>query len=333
MKAPILRFYGGVNEVGGNKILLEDKDTRILLDFGMSFSLRNRYYSDPFLSPRGEDGLLEFGLLPKIRGVYKFEDSESEIDGVFLSHSHVDHAAYISFLKREIPVYCGEATATILRALGDIRIGGFEFDISGIRFNTFRTGDRIRVGSLEIEPIHVDHSVPGSYGFIIHTSAGAVAYTGDFRRHGSRPDLTEDFIGRVADEKPLAVISEGTNAIAVEVSSESEIMDKINMIVGRTSGMDLANFACADLDRLRSFYEAAKGNDRYLVVTLKQAYLLDKLSTDPHLRIPSLKDESLLIFRKTKKRYYSWEKEAMKLGEIVDSSTISKIRPSYIVSP
>jgi len=30
-----LTFYGGVNEIGGNKILLEDKDTKIFLGFGM----------------------------------------------------------------------------------------------------------------------------------------------------------------------------------------------------------------------------------------------------------------------------------------------------------
>jgi ribonuclease J len=35
-----LTFYGGVNEIGGNKILLEDKKTRIILDFGQSFTLQ-----------------------------------------------------------------------------------------------------------------------------------------------------------------------------------------------------------------------------------------------------------------------------------------------------
>ena len=35
-----LTFYGGVNEIGGNKILLEDKDTKVFLDFGMSFGQR-----------------------------------------------------------------------------------------------------------------------------------------------------------------------------------------------------------------------------------------------------------------------------------------------------
>ena len=33
-----LTFYGGVNEIGGNKILLQDKKTRVMFDFGRSFT-------------------------------------------------------------------------------------------------------------------------------------------------------------------------------------------------------------------------------------------------------------------------------------------------------
>jgi mRNA degradation ribonuclease J1/J2 len=29
-----LTFYGGVNEIGGNKILIEDKGTKVFFDFG-----------------------------------------------------------------------------------------------------------------------------------------------------------------------------------------------------------------------------------------------------------------------------------------------------------
>lgn len=325
-RGPSLTFYGGTDEVGGNKILLHDGDTKVILDFGMSFTLRRQYYSDPFLSPRGEVGLLEFGLLPRLKGVYRFEDSEPEIDGVLLSHSHMDHSAYASFIKREIPVYCGEATATILKALDEVRISGFEFDMKNLKFRTFRTGDRFRIGDLEVEPIHVDHSVPGSYGFVIHTSSGTVVYTGDFRMHGSKPELTEDLIRRASEERPVAVISEGTNAVGVEVSSEAEVKKKICKIVRQASGLVLANFSCADIDRLRSFYSAAEENNRYLVITLKQAYLLERLSADVHLEAPRLDDERLLIFQKAKKRYFSWEKEAMSLGRTVDSSEISEIQ-------
>ena len=73
-----------------------------------------------------------------------------------------------------------------------------ENDIGRIKriFKTFRTNDKIRIDSLEIEPIHVDHSVPGAYGFVIHTSEGPIVYTGDFRMHGLHSERTKDFICR-----------------------------------------------------------------------------------------------------------------------------------------
>jgi hypothetical protein len=39
----------------------------------MSFS-QKMFYSQPFLSPRGEKSLQELGILPKIEGLYKFDD-------------------------------------------------------------------------------------------------------------------------------------------------------------------------------------------------------------------------------------------------------------------
>ena len=54
-----LTFYGGVNEIGGNKILLEDKDAKIFLDFGMSFGMANKYFSE-FLQPRKCNGSWRF---------------------------------------------------------------------------------------------------------------------------------------------------------------------------------------------------------------------------------------------------------------------------------
>jgi len=41
-----LTFYGGVKEIGGNKILLEDKGTKIFLDFGMSFGRRGKFFEE-----------------------------------------------------------------------------------------------------------------------------------------------------------------------------------------------------------------------------------------------------------------------------------------------
>ncbi|HHF58898.1 MAG TPA: MBL fold metallo-hydrolase, partial [Thermoplasmatales archaeon] len=68
-----LTFYGGVGEIGGNKILLEDGDCRIFLDFGVSFSRRSKYFEE-FLPPRTANGIGDFlatNLIPDIRGVYR----------------------------------------------------------------------------------------------------------------------------------------------------------------------------------------------------------------------------------------------------------------------
>lgn len=326
-----LTFYGGVNEIGGNKILLKDGDTKIFLDFGVSLAAKKQYYSSPFLAPRNEKSLLELGLIPKIKGIYAFDEEEKSIDAVLLTHSHADHAAYISFLKRSIPVYCGETTATILRALNKTQRSGFEYDIDGIQFKTFRTGDRLSIGSLEIEPVHVDHSCPGAYGFIIHTSTGAIAYTGDLRLHGSKPEMTEEFIEKVKEACPVAVITEGTNMIGASPSSEAQVMMNIDAIVEQTPGLVLADFAKADVDRLNSFYQVAKNNGRALAVTLRQAYLLGQLADDPHLKLPNLKDEDILVFQKTKKTYYAWEKEIFKQGNVVDSTKVAEMQDKLIL--
>lgn len=99
-----LRFYGGVGEIGGNKILLEDDDKKIFLDFGMSFKQRKKFYSNPYLSPRKGDreGMIVTGLLPDIKGVYEFDPEVKQVDAVLLSHAHADHARYISFLMRSM---------------------------------------------------------------------------------------------------------------------------------------------------------------------------------------------------------------------------------------
>ena len=321
-----LTFYGGVNEIGGNKILLEDGDTKVFFDFGMSFGSKKMFYSPPFLSPKSEKSLQELGILPKLEGVYKFDAKAPDIDAVFISHSHLDHSAYLSFLNRDIPVYCGETTKLIMQTLGEMRRADLEFDIGNLDFKPFRTGKKIRVGDLEIVPFHVDHSVPGAYGFVIYASSGAVVYTGDFRVHGSKPEMTWDFVEHAMEADPVAVVTEATNMTGASVSSESEVEGKLNDIVKQASGVVLAEFAFADIDRLNSFFRIAKRNKRCLAVSLKQAYLMDTLRADKGLKVPDLSDENILIFRKSKKKYEKWERHVLNkhAGKIVDVFEASK---------
>ena len=87
-----LTFYGGVNEIGGNKILLEDKDTRIFLDFGKGFSTREQYFEE-YLKPRSSNGimdLLTMDLIPDIEGIYR-DDLMENARRKIVPHSNAAH--------------------------------------------------------------------------------------------------------------------------------------------------------------------------------------------------------------------------------------------------
>ena len=68
-----LTFYGGVNEIGGNKILLKFNDGSIFLDFGLSYNEESLFFEE-FLQPRSNCkyyDLTRLGLLPKLNGIYR----------------------------------------------------------------------------------------------------------------------------------------------------------------------------------------------------------------------------------------------------------------------
>lgn len=174
--------YSGINEIGGNTFLVETTNTKILLDFGRSLKQEGTYF-EGFLLPRTFQGLkdlLEFNILPRIQGLYSQEyalDNESTdniIDACLLSHAHLDHFGNLNLVDDSIPIYMGETTATIIQSIQDTTRTRFRRPYihqvtaeSPSNFRTFRTGDIIQMKDLEITPIHVDHSLPGSYGFVI----------------------------------------------------------------------------------------------------------------------------------------------------------------------
>lgn len=322
---PSLLFYGGVNEIGGNKILLNDRDTSIFLDFGMSFGRRSLFFEE-FLTPRTATGLKDFlamGLLPDIKGAYR-EDllthlgrkaENPEIDAVVLSHAHADHANYISFLHKDIPIYCGHTCKSILDAVGESSQRDIESEVINFKkrplfrkdyrtppeertFNLFGTGDKIKIGCLEIEPIHVDHSVPGAYGFIIWTTEGPIAYTGDLRLHGTHSGLTMDFVERAGQVKPVAMIAEGTRIdLGKTHESEPTVYADSKKEVMKTSELAIADFNFKDVDRFRTFYSISKESGRKLVISFRHACFLERYHQDKNLNVPDSKDDNILLMK------------------------------------
>jgi ribonuclease J len=322
-----LTFFGGVNEIGGNKVLLKDGDAKIFLDFGQSFTMGSDFFTG-WLSPRAINGLgdyFEFGLLPKLPGLYnkehlKFTDlkyTEPEFSAVFLSHAHFDHVNHIPFLGPQIPIHLGVGTKLFLESME--KTSSF-CNYGTHTYHEFRTGDKIKVDDVEVEPIHVDHSIPAAYAFLIHTSAGEVVYTGDLRTHGPRGDMTNEFADRAREAKPVALVCEGTRMVEREKRknhSEKQVEEASDQIVSSTSKIVFFTRYSRDMDRFRTFYNVAKRNNREIVVSPKTAYLLSKLVSDKHLSLPDpTKDSSIWVYFKRKRSgefqerdYYVWERE------------------------
>lgn len=314
-----LTFYGGVNEIGGNKILLSDENTSIFLDFGKNFGRERQFYDEPYLSPREEKHLIYLGILPEIKGLYKKDDIDPSIDAIVLSHAHADHWDYIRYVKDSVPIVCGETAKTMIVAREQAGGGQrAEYRIANLssgqgeqvckEFRTFRTGDILDIGSIKLEPIHVDHSVPGAYGIILYTSNGVIAYTGDFRLHGPKADMSMEFIARAKEIHPDVLITEATNIVDAKMLSESEVEEKIREVVSTTGKLVLAGLYINDVDRLTTFWQAAKANGRQLALSTKQAWMVHNLRDDEHLNILRLEEPGLLIFQREKRRLYEWEK-------------------------
>src|SRR5512134_3442363 len=69
-----LTCYGGVDEIGGNKILLEEEAWRIFFDFGRAFGRYRKYFDGVFVCERPQRGLLDLlalEIVPPLPGLLR----------------------------------------------------------------------------------------------------------------------------------------------------------------------------------------------------------------------------------------------------------------------
>ncbi len=337
-----LTFHGGVDEIGGNKILLEDRGSRIFLDFGKSYSKERDFFDFPLLQPRQEKHLIATHILPSIQGLYKNDNTKPGISGILLSHPHGDHWDYIRYVKDEVPIGCVGVCREVIEARErSSKLGpSAEYYVSSLtakgpstykKFETFPETKTASFGGLSFEAYPVDHSIPGCVGFILHTSEGNIVYTGDLRFSGPRSQLSMRFKAAAESSEPIALIIEGTNLGEASISSETEVREKTDNIVGNATGLVMVGCAAADLDRLQTLFEVAKLHGRKIAITMKQAYMIDSLR-QAGLSVFDVADKNVLVFQREKKGVYEYEKIIEeKYTNIIDSTGVNVDQTSLLL--
>lgn len=326
-------FFGGVNEIGGNMVLLNVDELRVLLDFGMSFSRRNAFYEE-FLQVRTSTYLRDsiiMGLVPPLDGLYRDDlvrprriemidvyrkhrelwdagvvpwiQSDERIDALLLSHAHLDHSQYIPLMDPAIPVYCSKDTRTILEVMEHLSSGiTSEFTTAKIRevgyvkkginagaprivhveiverdIRPFDLQASFSIEDLEVRTYPVDHSIPGATAYIISTPNAILAYTGDYRFHGTHPEWTASFFEALEEMEVDVIITEGTRIDKLVQDSESRVIREAVDNVSKCRGLVMVGYAWKDITRMETMLSVAKQTGRDLVISPRTAFLMHRM--------------------------------------------------------
>ncbi len=341
-----MTFFGEANEIGGTKILLEDfgYDVKLFLDFGINFDNYYENFKDEV--PTSLEELIRCKLLPaesdtSIKNLYskffifnhdrmnypqKVKECEGKIDpptnldGILISHAHKDHYYGLPLINRNVLIYTGVDTEKIISAHYEStkrQMVTFERDL---KWKLFRTGNVIEIKGMKIFPVHVDHSIPAAYGFILNTSSGIIVYSGDFRMHGPLSWMTNDLIIKAKEQcvassqdRVNLLICEGTHIHKGAVESETIVKDQLEVLF-QNAFFDyaLVKYDMVDWDRFRTFVDIAKKYNWKYIISEKEAYfyyLLNKKATYATMKNPNLKqDDNIYVLLKDATNF-SWQKK------------------------
>ena len=244
-KEPCVRitFLGGLNEIGKNITLFECDDDMFLLDCGMAF-------------PDGD--MLGVDLV--IPDFTYLERNKDKIRGIVLTHGHEDHIGAVPYLlkKMNLPVYGTALTLGLVSS--KLKEHGLQ---SKAKLNVVKAGQRIKLGRIGIEFIHVNHSIPDAVGVAIHTSAGIIVHTGDFKidctpTTGEMIDLSR--FAELGKQGVLALMADSTNAERPGYTmTEQNIGHTFDMLFkeAEDSRIIIATFA-SNLGRIRQILTCAE---------------------------------------------------------------------------
>ncbi|MFA5918207.1 MAG: ribonuclease J [Candidatus Nanopelagicaceae bacterium] len=261
---------GGLGEIGRNMTVFETAGKLLIVDVGVLF---------PEETQPGIDLILpDFSYI---------RDRLHDVTGIVLTHGHEDHIGAVPYLLRErgdIAIYGSALTLAFVSAkLKEHRITPLTREVSA--------GMSEDIGPFTVEFVAVNHSIPDALAVAIHTPAGSVLHTGDFKMDQLPLD------GRITDLRAFAALGErGVDLFLVDSTnadvpgftpSEREIMPALDRVFRATRRRVIVASFASHVHRVQQIIDTALAHERKVAFVGRSMVRNMKISKDMgYLTIP-----------------------------------------------
>lgn len=255
---------GGLGEIGKNMTAIEYADELIVIDCGIAFPDESMYGVDL--------------IIPDI--TYLIEN-ESKIKGIFITHGHEDHIGAIPFILKQIniPIYGTKLTIGLIET--KLREHGL---LSTSSLNIVKPREITSFNHLGIEYVRNTHSIADSCSLAIHTPAGIIFHTGDFKI-----DLTPidnepmDFerISELAKEGILLLMSDSTNVERKGYTmSEQAISETFTKLFEHATGRIIVATFASNIHRMQQIIDASSRYNRKVAFSGRSMENISSVATE-----------------------------------------------------
>ncbi|MGP1589862.1 ribonuclease J [Oribacterium sp. oral taxon 102] len=263
---------GGLDQIGMNITAVETDENLFVIDCGLSFP---------------SDDMLGIDLV--IPDISYLKSRMEKIRGFVITHGHEDHIGALPYVLQQInvPVYATKLTCALIeRKLVERGID------KKVKLKTMKFGESVSFGDLKVEFIKTNHSIQDAAALAIHTPAGVIIHTGDFKVDytpvfGDPIDLQR--FAELGRKGVLAMLSDSTNAGKPgSTMSEKTVGHTFDMIFSehKHSRIIVATFA-SNVDRVQQVINtAAKYNRKVVVEGRSMVNVIGVASELDYIKIP-----------------------------------------------
>jgi ribonuclease J len=262
---------GGLGEFGMNMLALSWGETTIVVDAGVMFP-------DPELL--GVDL-----IIPDL----SYLQQKGRVAALVLTHGHEDHIGAVPYL---LPLFDGPVYGTAMTlAFIEPKLEEHEIDAKD-RLKTVKPRDVVTIGPFTIEFIRVTHSMPDCVALAIHTPAGVIVHTGDFKIDQTPIDGEHFDLHRFAalgSEGVLALFADSTNIDRRGFTgSETEVIEAFEEIFTSATGRLVVAAFSSSIYRMQIVVDLAAQFDRKVAFVgrgmIENSQIAQRLG---YLRIPA----------------------------------------------